>query len=909
MGQERRTNMRKLILKSFLSPGDIVMLTAAVRDLHRCYPNQFVTDVRTLCPELWENNPYITPIPEADPGVEFIECSYPLIDRSSDAPCHCLHGFIDFLNTRLGLAIKPTEFKGDIHLSDLEKSWYSQVHEVTRRDIPFWIVSAGGKYDVTVKWWETRRYQKVVDYFRGKIQFVQIGELGHHHPPLKGVIDLRGQTNLRELVRLVYHCQGVLCPITAVMHLAPAVEGKAQGSRPCVVVAGGREPAHWEAYPNHQFIQMNGALPCCQNQGCWKDRTMPLGDGDERDQEDHLCVQVTGGLPRCMDMITSADVIRRIELYFQGGIVEYLSDSEAKAARRGVLATRSNSFDQQPLNIHTARKACEGFIPTIPDCPTTFNGRGVVISGGGVKYFTNAWVCINMLRRSGCALPIQLWFLGKEEVDKEMTSLIKSLEVDCIDATAVRKHHPARILGGWGLKPYAILNSSFREVLFLDADNVPMANPEFLFESPEYRQTGAIFWPDYGQLKKTQAIWDNCGLPRPEGPEFESGQIVVDKQRCWNALCLAMWFNENSDFYYQHLYGDKETFHLAFEKLNQSYSMPAAPVHRLEGTMCQHDFSGNRLFQHRNTDKWNLFLRNKKVEDFWFEEECRGYVKQLQEIWDGRMSYYGVPAGGRPSAATLRGSERGQPCPRDPKPAQKGGGQSGIRSHPVQVRSSKAGVVKSLRIEALMISCQERTKLREQTLRNLAATDWGDKPVWVQLDEGQSEDRRERQTRASYLALLHGIQTKPDYLLFLEDDLEFNRSILHNLRQWAPLRDRQITLAGLYNPNLNPLAWGVRTNSMVVAPHSIFGSQAFLLSLSAARHIVRRWSKMDGMQDIRISRLAGQLEQPIFYHVPSLVQHVGISSIWGGPFHQAVDYDASWKSDEQSAKGPLHPAS
>ena len=28
----------KLILRNFQSPGDIVMLTAAVRDLHRAYP-------------------------------------------------------------------------------------------------------------------------------------------------------------------------------------------------------------------------------------------------------------------------------------------------------------------------------------------------------------------------------------------------------------------------------------------------------------------------------------------------------------------------------------------------------------------------------------------------------------------------------------------------------------------------------------------------------------------------------------------------------------------------------------------------------------------------------------------------------------------------------------------------------
>jgi len=852
--------MKKLILESFLAPGDIVMLTAAVRDLHKCYPKQFATDMRTSCPELWDNNPYLTPLSEKEPGVEKIKCSYPLINRSNQAPYHCLHGYMHFLNERLGLCIQPTAFKGDIHLSRREKWWYSQVHEVTRKAIPFWIVAAGGKYDISIKWWETQRYQQVIDHFRGKIQFVQVGQEGHHHPRLQGVIDLRGQTTLRELVRLIYHSQGVLCPITSLMHLAAAVECK-DGllSRPCVVVAGGREPAHWEAYPNHQYIHTNGSLSCCANGGCWRDRVRLMGDGTERDGTNALCVQVTDGLPRCMDMITSAEVIRRIELYFNGGTVTYLSAAQAKAGRRGVRATRSNTFDDQPLNIHNARGAFEKFVQTLPAYPGKFEGQGIVICGGGLQYFTNAWVCINVLRELGCTLPIQLWYLGEDEMDEEMKLLLKPFGIECVDAMKVRKRHPARRLGGWELKPYAMLHCPFREVLLLDADNVPVVNPEFLFQTQPYRQTGAIFWPDYGQFKKTQMIWDNCDLMRPNGPEFESGQIVLDKKRCWQALCLTMWFNENSDFYYEHLLGDKETFHLAFEKLKKSYTMPSRPIHSLEGTMCQHDFEGNRLFQHRNGDKWNLFLRNKAVKGFSFEEECRGYVNQLREVWDGRMSRYGAAAGQK----TARTNVALEQVPR---------------------------------VEACMISCQERVKVRERTLRNLAATDWGDRPVHVQLDTGQSENRQERQALVSYLALRHGVESKADYILFLEDDLVFNRWLWHNLCHWAPVQERRITLAGLYNPNIRALAWAVRTNSTVMDPDYIYGSQAFLLSLSAARHIVRHWRKIDGMQDIRISRLAAQLKQPIFYHTPSLVQHVGVKSVWGGTFHRARDYDPDWKA-------------
>jgi hypothetical protein len=83
---------RKLIIKNSQSPGDIVMLTAAVRDLHAHYPGWFLTDVRTPCPHLWENNPHLTVIADDDPEAEAIECEYPLIHRSNQQPWHFLHG-------------------------------------------------------------------------------------------------------------------------------------------------------------------------------------------------------------------------------------------------------------------------------------------------------------------------------------------------------------------------------------------------------------------------------------------------------------------------------------------------------------------------------------------------------------------------------------------------------------------------------------------------------------------------------------------------------------------------------------------------------------------------------------------------------------------------------------------------
>lgn len=323
------------------------MLTAAVRDLHRCYPNEFLTDVRTAHPELWENNPYITPLDEYDPEVRVLDCQYPMIQVANTRPLHFVHGFIDNLNQQLGLRITPTRIAGDVHLSEAEREEPSLVHELFGTQMPTWIIVAGGKFDFTIKWWHFRRWQAVVDHFRDRIRFVQVGEARHYHPPLRDALDLRGRTSLRELIRLVYNCDGVLCPVTLLMHLAAAVERKTGEPRvrSCVVVAGGREPATWEAYPGHRFLHTIGELPCCATGGCWRSRSMPLGDGDEKDQPQHLCVDTVRNLPRCMDRITPGHVVDAIESCLVPSNEERNRDSQSDTSRPCSVQTRTMAAD------------------------------------------------------------------------------------------------------------------------------------------------------------------------------------------------------------------------------------------------------------------------------------------------------------------------------------------------------------------------------------------------------------------------------------------------------------------------------------------------------------------------------------------------------------------------------------
>jgi hypothetical protein len=349
-----------------------------------------------------------------------------------------------------------------------------------------------------------------------------------------------------------------------------------------------------------------------------------------------------------MDLITAQEVINRIKLYFNGGAIKYLTPGQAAAAETGVAKAKHEHSAE--LSVFTARHRMEEFVRSMPAGPPK-DGRGIVIPAGGPRYLPSAWVCISMLRRLNCRLPIQLWHLGPGEVSEDFAQLVAGMGVQCVDGWEIRRRHPARILNGWELKPYAMLHSGFREVLLLDADNVPLADPEYLFETPEFRETGAVFWPDYGRLAEKRSIWQLCGVPYRDEPEFESGQALVDTGRCHRAMRLTVWFNEHSDFFYKHIHGDKDTFHMGFHKTQTPFAMPSTPIHKLPGVMCQHDFKGQRIFQHRNGRKWSLDKPNPQIPGFLLEEECRQALETLRALLAAGTD--GLPTGRKPEVPAV----------------------------------------------------------------------------------------------------------------------------------------------------------------------------------------------------------------------------------------------------------------
>lgn len=261
--------------------------------------------------------------------------------------------------------------------------------------------------------------------------------------------------------------------------------------------------------------------------------------------------------------------------------------------------------------------------------------RGVVYLAGSKRYFVNAYASIKMLRHLGCTLPVEWFYLG-EEMRPEWVALVENIgDVKCIDLGGGDTNN-AKANGGWQNKITAILESSFTEVLFLDADNFAWRDPEYLFESTEYKETGTLLWKDISDWRPEQnPVLENYFGCVPTTRECcESGQLLFDKSRCIKALNKTKEYNLDSANAYKIVYGDKDTFYFGFVSTN-------TPFHFIEkrpkceiGCLQQYDPHGNNIvFSHLTGGKWALngrpFITNKSYPHV---KECSGYIKELREL-------------------------------------------------------------------------------------------------------------------------------------------------------------------------------------------------------------------------------------------------------------------------------------
>ena len=287
-----------LILHTDQMPGDTVVMTAAIHSLHRAYPGRYTTAVISQHPEVFSYNPDVIPV-TTDAAV--LHMHYPAIHLCNERGIHFMQGWTEFLGSALKINIPLLTNRPRLYFPDPEPPTED-----------YWLICSGGKRDFTTKLWGTHNYQEVVHSLKGAVRFVQVGNSRDEHSRLHGVEDIVGKTTLRELFNWTRRARGVLCGVSLLMHVAAALE------KPAVVVAGGREPVQWNAYPRQQYIHTVGMLPCRSVQGhighaCWRSRVVPLSDGSVYDQ--NTCEFPVNSVPKCMQAIFPATIADQVMRY------------------------------------------------------------------------------------------------------------------------------------------------------------------------------------------------------------------------------------------------------------------------------------------------------------------------------------------------------------------------------------------------------------------------------------------------------------------------------------------------------------------------------------------------------------------------------------------------------------------
>ncbi|KAG7388585.1 hypothetical protein PHYBOEH_007795 [Phytophthora boehmeriae] len=238
------------------------------------------------------------------------------------------------------------------------------------------------------------------------------------------------------------------------------------------------------------------------------------------------------------------------------------------------------------------------------------------------KLLQSVHATVRLLRSYNCTLPVELWFLESEMGPNPLgySRVLQSL---------VKDYGPISLKGitdnlvvGFTSKVYALAHSGLDQLLFLDADNAPVKDPTYLFDTPEFLTTGSLFWPDFWtpqntifNIKQRSLIWELLQVPFVDMFEQESGQLMIDRRRTGVALHVAQFLAMREPRHLETLrllYGDKDLFRLAWLKTSTPFHMIVTPPSSLGMTrgkqfcgmtMVQHDTRGDVIFLHRNGKK------------------------------------------------------------------------------------------------------------------------------------------------------------------------------------------------------------------------------------------------------------------------------------------------------------------
>ncbi|KAG0213518.1 hypothetical protein BGX28_004154 [Mortierella sp. GBA30] len=217
-------------------------------------------------------------------------------------------------------------------------------------------------------------------------------------------------------------------------------------------------------------------------------------------------------------------------------------------------------------------------------------GKGVVFCAGN-NQFEFIVSSIQAVRRLNPKLPIQVFHMGDTDLSPDRQKYVREMtsKIEVLDITQILDNGYMQ-LGGWSIKAFSLLASRFEEVMLIDSDAYFLRDPEELFEDPGYKSTGTLYFYDrtLGQDWAGGPDWLKSMMPimstfPPTTRMFrglsvheqESGVVVINKRERFQGLLAVCKMNskwERDLWSYKVFYGDKETFWIGYEMVQEPYA-------------------------------------------------------------------------------------------------------------------------------------------------------------------------------------------------------------------------------------------------------------------------------------------------------------------------------------------------
>jgi hypothetical protein len=232
-------------------------------------------------------------------------------------------------------------------------------------------------------------------------------------------------------------------------------------------------------------------------------------------------------------------------------------------------------------------------------------------------------------------LPIEIWQIGQEITNKykALFSTITNLSFkDVCDYTSNANHWK-----GFQIKAFILKYTDLDEPILCDADITFHNNPLVIYNDKNYIETGTYFFRDletwkFHNLHKCNDKFQNIDfynlrkkfilslLPNksvlfpkewsylydtniPTEPVNEayqeSGVVYINKKIHKDVVDIIFQLNNNHNYVYKFIWGDKETFWLAFLMANKKYYINETYPYLSKNNKLSHNYNGKLFFSQK----------------------------------------------------------------------------------------------------------------------------------------------------------------------------------------------------------------------------------------------------------------------------------------------------------------------